>query len=157
MWIGVVVQARIPEALDERAGPGIGAVVADEHLLADVGVVSDATVASDDGRAFDHSAVLDYGARADVHLCANECVTFALIVKGRLNVNFNIVLDLLQRFPGELATVENRGVFRLRQVEQVRGLEHVSTLAAGRAARNAFLARWSASLRARGAQVPGPC
>jgi len=99
------------------------AAVADDDVLADVGVVPDLAVFPDDGRAFDHRAGFHDRAFADDDAFADARAGKPL---GRILFRHLVEtsFDFLERVPGELAIVKNRGVFGLREVKQVGWLEH---------------------------------
>jgi len=97
-------------------------------MLADVSIMPDMAVATDDGGALNHDPVLNHRAFADKYLLTDKGDAIATVMQTRTQVCFDIGFDFLQRLPRKLTSVEQRGVPRLVQVEQIAGCEHGATI-----------------------------
>ena|SRR5208337_3477021 len=132
--IADVVEVGRVGAIEEQrifylAGVAHHTVIADDNMLPNVGVVADLTIAADNRRALDHDAILHDGAFPDSNLLANVRDAFAPVVQTRAHARQDVSLDFSQGFPGALATLEDRSMLRLTQIEQLGSFEHPKSLA----------------------------
>src|SRR6185369_14072961 len=102
------------------------------------GAMADLAVPADDRRALDHRAVFDDRAFTDEHLVADVGAAFAFVAQGGFQVRGEIAFDLFEGVPGELAAVEDLGVFALAEIEQVGRREHGGKLGEMPAAANLY-------------------
>src|SRR5262245_21727686 len=86
--------------------------------------MTDLTMGADYGGPLDHRAILYQGAFPDENLLPYEGHSLATVMQAWLEMGLEIRPQFFQRFPGVFATVKDRGVLSLAEVEQIRRFEH---------------------------------
>src|ERR1043166_6148190 len=106
------------------AGIADNAVVADDHLLADVGVMTNLAVAANNGWPLYHRAVLDDCSFANEYILTDKGHAFTTIPQGRFQIRVQVSLDCFQRIPRVFASVKDCCVLALAEIKQICRFEH---------------------------------